>query len=286
LTDLACSVRLNNYIIKLEANEDQIESFIANLVNSREPGKLIEVANQVAHLSRSESIPLEDLENHVKQKEEEKQRLEDEIIQRRAILESTNVEMETINEYKQLKAELNKYHLSSDDPERLLTVLDNLKDYRYDPKKIVAEFSNIKSLKQREKALKDNCAMLEKRMSGDRQVIPLLQRIRSMGIGVDKLLPFSLAVNEKARTCNLPISAAAYRLIEDIENYNRIGGLNKEISRLAVQIYGMNEICAPRNKAITSLVKLQSYGISDQEVLNVYEYLNRTRSDSATTIQR
>ena len=101
----------------------------------------------------------------------------------------------------------------------------------------MAEFSNIKSLKQREKALKDNCAMLEKRMSGDRQVIPLLQRIRSMGIGIDKLLPFSLAVNEKARTCNLPISAAAYQVIEDIENYNRIGGMNKEIARLAVQIY-------------------------------------------------
>jgi len=270
----------------LGANQDQIESFIANLANSPEPEKLIDVANQVAHLSRSESIPLEDLEGHVKQKEEEKQRLEEEIKQTRAILESTNVEMETINEYKQLKAELSKYHLSSDDPERLLTVLDNLKDYRYDPKKIVAEFSNIKSLKQREKALKDNCAMLEKRMSGDRQVIPLLQRIRSMGIGIDKLLPFSLAVNEKARTCNLPISAAAYRVIEDIENYNRIGGMNKEITRLAVQIFGMNEICAPRNKAITSLLKLQSYGISDQEVLNVYEYLNRTRSESAATIQR
>ena len=30
-------------------------------------------------LSKSESIPLEDLEDHVKQKEEEKQRLEEEI---------------------------------------------------------------------------------------------------------------------------------------------------------------------------------------------------------------
>ena len=54
-------------------------------------------------LSKSESIPLGDLENHVKQKEEEKQRLEEEIKQRRAILESTNVEVQTINEYKQLE---------------------------------------------------------------------------------------------------------------------------------------------------------------------------------------
>ena len=230
------------------------------MVNSPEPEKPIEVANQVAELS-NESIPLEDFENHVKQNEEEKQRLEEEIRQARANLESINVEMETINEYKQLKAELSKYHLSSEDPQRLLTVLNNIKNYRYDPKKILAELSNIKSLKQREKALKENCAMLEKRMSGDRQVIPLLQRIRSMGIGIDKLIPFSLAVNEKARTCNLPISGAAYRVIEDIENYNRIGGMNKEITRLVMQISGMNEICAPRNKAIASLLKLKLWHI-------------------------
>ena len=107
-----------------------------------------------------------------------------------------------------------------------------------------------------------------------------------MGIGIDKLLPFSLAVNEKARTCNLPISAAAYRVIEDIENYNRIGGMNKEITRLAVQIFGMNEICAPRNKAFTSLLKLQNYGITDDEVLNVFEFLNRAPFESVATIRR
>ena len=98
-------------------------------------------------------------------------------------------------------------------------------------------------------------------MSEDRQVLPLLQRIRSMGIGIDKLQVFSVAVYEKAEKYNMSISGAAYRVIEDIENYNRIGGMNKEISRLAVQIYAMNQICAPRNKAITSLLKLQNYGI-------------------------
>jgi 5'-3' exonuclease len=286
LSNIASSTRLGNYIQKLSANQDQIESFIANLADSPEPEKLMDVANQIAHVSRSESIPLQNIQIYIKEKENEKQRLEEEIKQRRAILDSADIDVQTINEYKQLKAELARHFLSSEDPRKLVTVLDNIKQYRYDPRKIVAEFCNIKSLKRRKKALQDNCENLEKRISEDRQVLPVLQRIRSMGIDMDELLPFSLAVNEKARTCNLPISAAAYRVIEDIENYNRIGGMNKEITRLAVQIYGMNEICAPRNKAITSLLKLQSYGISDQEVLNVYEYLNRTRSESAATIQR
>ncbi|MGC1930351.1 MAG: helix-turn-helix domain-containing protein [Candidatus Nitrosopolaris sp.] len=91
LSELACSVRLNNYIQKLGANQDQIESFIANLANSPQPAKLIDVANQVAQISRSDLIPLEELEEHVKHKEEEKQRLQQEIEEARTILESTNV---------------------------------------------------------------------------------------------------------------------------------------------------------------------------------------------------
>jgi hypothetical protein len=144
--EYACSIRLNNYIENIGTNPDEIESFIANLANSPEPEKLIDVANQFAHVSRSESIPLGELEDHVKQKEEEKQRLDEEIEHKRAILESASVEIQTIDKYNQLEAELRKYHLSSEDPQRLLTVLNNIKNYQYDPKKILAEFSNIKSL--------------------------------------------------------------------------------------------------------------------------------------------
>ena len=50
LSDIASSIRLGNYIQKLGANQDQIESFIANLANSPEPEKLIDVANQVARI--------------------------------------------------------------------------------------------------------------------------------------------------------------------------------------------------------------------------------------------
>ena len=65
LSRIASSIRLSNYIQKLGANQDQLESFIANLANSPEPEKLIDVANQVVQFSRSESIPLEELEGHV-----------------------------------------------------------------------------------------------------------------------------------------------------------------------------------------------------------------------------
>jgi 5'-3' exonuclease len=163
LGEYACSIRLNNYIVNIGTNPDEIESFIANLANSSEPEKLIDVANQIARVSRSESIPLADLEMHVKQREEEIQRLEEEIKQRRVILESTNVDVQTISEYTHLKEELNKYQLSTEDPTRLLLILRTIKQIGYDPQKIVARFSRIQSLRQTEKGLKDNCKMLEER---------------------------------------------------------------------------------------------------------------------------
>ncbi|HET7147800.1 MAG TPA: hypothetical protein VFI73_04805 [Candidatus Nitrosopolaris sp.] len=285
LSEIASSTRLSNYIQKLGVNQDQIESFIANLVNSPEPEKLMDVANQVAQLLRSESIPLEELEGHVKQQEAEKQWLEDEIKQRRATLESLNVEIQIINEYKQLKSELSEHHFSSEDPTKLVTVLNNIRHYGYDPKKIVAELSNIKSLKRRENALQHNCKLHEERMARCREVLPLCEQIVRLRIGIGELLAFHTAVCEKAERFNLSKESASYRVIDEIDNYNRIGGLNNEITRLAAQRYAMNETCASRNKAISSLLKLQNYGITDDEISNVCEFLNRVRVESAATIR-
>jgi len=128
--------------------------------------------------------------------------------------------------------------------------------------------------------------VLEIRIADYREVIPQLQRIRLMGIGIDKLLPFSIAVNEKAQKYNLSISAAAFRVIEGIDDYNIIGGMKNEISNLAMQRYAINQMSAPRDKAISSLLKLQNYGITDDEILDVYEFLNRARFESAPTIRR
>src|SRR5437879_3117937 len=122
--------------------------------------------------------------------------------------------------------------------------------------------------------------MLDNRFANYRQILPLLQQIQCMGIGIDKLLPFSIALNEKARVNRLSISAAAYRVIEDIENYNRIGRMKIEISNLAMQRYAINQMSAPRDKAITTLLKLQAYGITDEEILNLHGNLNRARFES------
>lgn len=141
------------------------------------------------------------MENHIKQKEEG-QRLEEEIKQRGAGLQSTNVEIQIIQEYKQLKSELNKHHLSCEDPSRLLAVLRNIKRCGYDPNKIAAEFSKIKSLKQRDKILQENCKMFDERIARCQSVLLLCEQIIRLKIGIGELLAFHTAVSEKAQMHN------------------------------------------------------------------------------------
>ena len=281
LCDLGPRLRLYNYIKKLGANQDQIESLIANLANFPKPEKLIDVANQVAELSRSESIPLEELENHVKQKEEEKQRLEEEIKHRRAILESTNVDVQTINEYNQLKDELSKHRLSTEDPTRLLSILQTIKQIGYDPQKIVARFSYIKSLRQTEKGLKDNCKMLGERVARCQSVLPLAEQIIRLPIGIGELLAFHTAVSEKAEMHHMSMESAAYRVIEDIQDYNKLGGIKNQLSEASTKVFVMNQFSARQNKAVMLLFNLQSHGVTENQILYLHNILQKNSNISS-----
>ena len=43
---------------------------------------------------------------------------------------------------------------------------------------------------------------------------------------------------------------------------------------------------APREKAITTLMRLQSLGLTDEEILNIYECLNRAKSEMILSARR
>ena len=75
-------------------------------------------------------------------------------------------------------------------------------------------------------------------------------------------------------------------MIEDIRDYDNLGGIKKQRSDVAMQIYAMNQLSARQNNAIMALMRLQTYGITDDEILNMHEILNRARFESAASIRR
>ena len=211
LSDLASRFRLYSIIKKSGANEDQIESFISNCtisgagVEVLPPEKIIELVNQLFSISKSQSILLEKVPDYIQQKLEEKLKLEEQIKEAEAVLQSKNVSIKVINEHIQLNEELNKHGLSTKDTGKVLNVIKNIEEQGFNTKKIMAKAMSMKSLKDSEKHLRNNCEMLANRIDRYKDTLPLAEKIVAMRINTAGLLALDAAVSETAEQCNLPI---------------------------------------------------------------------------------
>jgi hypothetical protein len=94
LSELASHFRLYNYFIKSGAAEDQIETFIAK-VHSTDipPERIIELVNQLHDISKSESIPIDQVPGYVREKLEEKQKIDEQIKEADVLLQSKDVDI-------------------------------------------------------------------------------------------------------------------------------------------------------------------------------------------------
>jgi hypothetical protein len=224
------------------------------------PEKLIEFVSQLFNISKSESIPLDQVPGYIKKKLEEKQKIDGQIKEADATLQSKNVNIEAINEHIQLNEELKKYRLSTKDVHRLLDLLLAAKEYRYSPGKIVAKLRSIKGLENKENRFKNSCEMLSKKEAKYKELIPLANVIWDLHIGRNELISFKAAVNEAAQQYGFPASTAAFHVLNNIRDYNKIGGLKKELNKLTTQVVSVNEICFRQNKSMMAMLNLQAGG--------------------------
>jgi hypothetical protein len=119
-------------------------------------------------------------------------------------------------------------------------------------------FSRMESLRQTEKGLKNDCKIFEERIASCREVLPLSEQIVWLRIGIGELWAFHTAVSETAEMQNLSMESTAYKVIEDIQYYNKLGGMKKQLSDVAMQIFAMNPFSGRQNNAVMALIKLQS----------------------------
>ena len=83
-------------------------------------------------------------------------------------------------------------------------------------------------------------------MSHCREVLPFCEQIMCLGIGFPELLAFHGAIMKKTDLDNMPMETAAYRVMEDIENYNKLGGMKKQLFDTSIQINMVEQILAPK----------------------------------------
>jgi hypothetical protein len=109
-------------------------------------------------------------------------------------------------------------------------------------------------------------------MSKFKELIPFTEEIAALGISINELLALDIGINE-AKYYNLPFLSAARRLIEDIKACNRINGLKRELDRLSLQKYALDQACSHRSQSLANLVNLKSYGITEDRVLQLNNIL-------------
>jgi hypothetical protein len=207
-TKQGVNLRIKNYIKQLGiVDEGQIEQLVARCAASQDPQKLADVLEKIGHIGLD--VPLEELEEYIKKRHVEKDALQHEIDEARAIIDSVNDDKKTIEEYKELKNEMDKYHLR--DPVKFLNVLQILKKYRYDHRKIVCEFSIRRSLKKERMEIEFNRRLLNNRLIKVKDVLPLAEQIVRLNVGISELLAFHSAVYEKADIERIPVDTAACR---------------------------------------------------------------------------
>jgi hypothetical protein len=282
---------LYNIIKKSGANEDQIESFISNCMsgiggadgNSLPPEKIIDLVNQLFNISKSESIPLEQVPDYTQQKLKHKQKIDEQIKEAEAVLQNKNVAIKTIEEHIHLNEELSRYGLSTKDTGKLLNVIKNIEQQGYDTKKIIAKAMSINPLKDREKDLRNNCEILAKRIDRYKDILPLAEKIVALRINTAGLLALEAAVNNTAEQYNISTFTAAFRVFTDIQDYNKLGGLKKQLATIYAQVYAVKEVCSHQNQAMVALVKLKSYGMTEDQILYLYNFLERNMMNNKIT---
>jgi hypothetical protein len=273
LSELSSNYRLYNFV-RSGAAEEKIESFIDNINSSNLlPEKAVEYVNQLYNISNTESIPLDQVSSYIKEKLQEKQKIEEQIKEADATLQSKNMTIEAINEHLKLKEELDRHGVSMQDIDKLLKLLSNAKRYGFNGKELADKLYNMLELEWKEKELKNKSKKLSKTISKYKDVVPLTEDIAAWGIGIDELLALKVGINQAAKFYNLPPLAATLRLIDDIKKYNKINGLREELSALYLQKYTLDQACSHQSQSLIGLAKLKSYGLTEDRLLQLNNFL-------------
>ena len=59
------------------------------------------------------------------------------------------------------------------------------------------------------------------------------------------------------------------RLIDDIKTLNKINGLKRELDRLSLQKYALDQACAHQSQSLIALANLKSNGITEDRIIEI-----------------
>ena len=184
----AVGFRVAMIMLNMGVKEDDFESYILDIYNRCKnvglpPENIASHLKDLLELSTTNAIPFSQIPNYIKQKVEQKQKLEEEIknLERKIemlILEQSDRESlgdqalqdermtaAELKWHSDIKAELRKYGIPVDDISKFAKAVNGIRQYGYDVGKVISEFSESQSLETRRKMLQDSVRMLQSELN-------------------------------------------------------------------------------------------------------------------------
>jgi hypothetical protein len=308
----ALGFRTASVMLRIGVQEDSFQSFILDVYNRCKNIELSpeNICSYLADLLEfSKTVSLSKIPNYIKEKKNEKLKLEEEIEKLKAqigtlreqkedaellrdiALEDARITSFKLKWYSDLKAELGKYGIPVEDISKLAKLVDNTRQSNYDVKMLMNELSNLEglrlqhqylqetmpSLEDRSNNLKRECSTLETMIAVHNQVLSKYHDLETMGFGLNRLQFLWTTVREIARENNKPVEEAVTKFLSDVERqYNNKLGFESKIEGLRNEVNKLNQeqvmICAGLLSIPLvgpKLVKLTQSGVSEQDIINI-----------------
>jgi hypothetical protein len=138
-------------------------------------------------------------------------------------------------------------------------------------KRITEDRSRLESEKSNFEAQKRG---LEAQIAQVNEVMPLAVQLKAMGFDFTLANSWLNCVAEMAQRKGLDLRSAAWRLADDLKNWQEIGGFETAISNAKHQLSLLNMTLEDQKAAIATLVNLQKMGMSEIEISRLVKLVN------------
>jgi predicted nucleic acid-binding Zn-ribbon protein len=311
-TQCALGFRLATIMIKCGVNELEFEYFISDIYNNCKkldipPDKIAYYMDEL--LKFSKDMSLSQISDYIKQKTNEKSKLEKDIEdlqekikqlkeEKLAAEELYNASLENGSRtaailawYVKLKTELDRYKIPLEDVSLFAKAVSRLGQYGYDTDKIMADFSELDFLKRqlqfyrniipdlenKYEKLNEECTSLEQTVNSHRQRSSVYDELEQMGFGLKELKLLWHTITEIAEANNISSEDAVHKFFKDVEEqYDDKLGFESKLDRLRSDaVYFNQEIDSLRSTLRTqplvgpALQRLFENGIKEQDIIEL-----------------
>jgi hypothetical protein len=322
-TQCALGFRLAMIMTSLGVDEREFESFISQIYNNCKkidlrPDKIVYYIEQL--LKFSKDMPLSEIPDYIRQKTNDKSKLEKDIegLQekikqleqerlaaeelREISLENERLTSSEINWYSDLKAELKKYGIPIENLSLFAKAVRGIRQYDYDVDKIIAQFSDLDFLKSQiqlhrniNKELEFKCtkltkdrSSLEEMVNSHNQMLLKHNELESMGYGLKELKLLYHTINEIAAANNISVDQASAKFYKDVEeDYDDKLGFELKLDKLRSEFSTVSRELNSSRAALLSLPlvgpalqRLFYNGVGEQDIIDLSNLFERYRQDN------